>query len=215
MLRRNFISFYNMKHSSQSLPLIKKPSHLEILDLEKTTKLGLINSELVNSEENSPIAIKVSPTKSIFLTFISRFLSGEKRPSRRAKTFKTICQPIMSAFGNYSENLGSSQPLTCMNFQEGSTKKKKKLDGKQAMFPKLKPNTKLNEFLEKEKARLEASKSERLLVLRPTLENLKISHKKPAKAKKKKLKKSSKSKLKKKVSPDKYSGIYAQPARIF
>lgn len=121
------------------------------------------SSLLFSPEERTSTILRSTPTKSIFLNFVSNFLSGDhkKHKSRPAKTLNsTPCNSNAPSIPEFSRTFRSKLPFTP---KESINISKKPKESKVFAFPSLRPNSNLNAFLEKEKIRITASQSERLL----------------------------------------------------
>ena len=165
-----------MKETLQKLPVLNKINTLEEKEFNyprQITKesLNLQSSKTLkittNNEEKYIDTLRATPTKSIFLEFVSTFLSNQKgRGDSRSNTARQIIKDsssIKSAILDYpkSQSKHSPSPKNFLAF-------KKQINANKFAFPNLKPSVSLNNFLAKEKIRLQTIQTERLNCLKDT-----------------------------------------------
>lgn len=162
---------------------------------------------LKNPDEDNKFSklLKHSSTQSIFFTLASTFLDKPKTEERKLVRSMTLKQSNADSL-NFTTN-----KLEFLKTTETNHTKSPKIITKQPIcsakvtFPYLQPSKSLNEFLAKEKIRIESSQNRRLLDLRAKrAEDFVIEKKKHMENKQKKkktLKKKSKKKPKQKKNP--------------
>ena len=163
-----------------------------------------LGRKLSNSEERNSFLVGNTPTKSIFVNFVLGFLSGEKRKSLRSKSYNRLSSNPASIMNNASETYIQPKSLVAQSPKDQQNLRKKEANKTCIGFPSLRQNNSLNTFLVKEKFRLEATQSERTLLLKEFSSNkilkftkLPVPKEKAENIKKKKIKNKNKNKLEK------------------
>lgn len=157
-------------------------------------------------ESTTTTTIKKATNTNIFLSFVSKFLSGDTKKTNSVKTIK----PVFSLSNNISPgpakdlnntlisqsktqtSLGNRLKSTKASFKFSSKTDKGRSFKRSAMFPNLKPSASLDLFLKQEEERILENKSKKSPLLDyaeqlPSIKKIKKSKKKKIKKNKLKL----------------------------
>ena len=191
-----------MKEKLEKLPILNKINNLEekvVKPIDNIRKI-LDHSRLQkikNSEEKSLDLLNSIPKRNIFLEFVTNFLLQPRSKITRSNTLNQLFRSSSSLQSTIPEN-----PKPVIKFSPSRRDlpilKHHEVHSNKLEFPSLKPSSSLNSFLEKEKNRLQAIKTERIITSRdsPYKEDAFVEEKKITKNK---LKKNTSKKKRKKV----------------